>query len=94
MTFLIVIGLLLISAYGSAVAKTKGWKCGFGCLTALFALTALFLFLHLQQTSGGVDHGMVFSQRILPVCGCVLVFLWGVWVCTRTMKTGTLENNS
>lgn len=86
MLFLIVIGLLFISAYSSVIAKTNQRRCVFGILTAVLSVIVLLLFLYLQKISGGADHGQILGQKILPIIGCFLAFLFGTVVYIKNRK--------
>ena len=85
--FLIITGLLVVSAYGALV--TNGGKCKdcFGVLTAILSVISLLLFLYLQNASGGVDHGELFAQRILPIGGYTLALFLGIFVCIKNRRT-------
>ena len=85
--FLIITGLLVVSAYGALVTNGGKLKAGFGILTAVLAVISLTLFLYLQNASGGVDHGELFGQRILPISGYTLAFLLGAFVCIKKWRT-------
>ena len=85
--FLIITGLLLVSAYGALVTNGGKLKACLGILTAVLSVVSLLLFLYLQNASGGVDHGQLFGQRILPVGGYTLAFLLGVFVCIKNRRT-------
>ncbi len=85
--FLIITGLLLVSAYGALVTNGRKRKSCFGILTAVLSAISLILFLYLQNASGGVDHGELFGQRILPIGGYTLALFLGVFVCIKNRRT-------
>ncbi|MBO5954078.1 MAG: hypothetical protein J6Q53_08210 [Oscillospiraceae bacterium] len=86
MIFLIINGMLVVSAYASLVAKTNRCKCFCGILTAVLSVVSLLLFLYLQESSGGPDYGQIIFQRVLPLGGYSLMFLLGLAIYLRNKK--------
>ena len=84
--FLIVTVLLLVCVYGALVTNGRKRKVCFGILMSVLSVISLPLFLCLQNASGGVDHGELFGQRILPVGGYVLALLLGVFICIHNRR--------
>lgn len=84
--FLIITGLLVVSAYGALVTSGRKRKACFGILMAVLSVISLPLFLYLQNASGGVDHGELFGQRILPIGCYTLAFLLGIFVCIENRR--------
>lgn len=85
--FLIITGLLVVSAYGALVTNGGKLKACFGILTAALSVISLLLFLYLQNASGGVDHGKMLGQRILPIGGYTLALFLGVFVYIKNRRT-------
>lgn len=69
-----------------SVLKGKKTRIFCSLLQALSAVIALFVFLCLQNASGGVDAGCEIAQRILPALFFLLLVAHGLFTALRDSR--------